>query len=97
MTRDEAIHALRMIEPEARAMGVTGLYLYGSTARDEAGPDSDLDVFIDYDRERLRGWDIIGVKHLLDERLPVACDVNTRRGLARLMPYGVADDMVRIF
>lgn len=97
MTRDDAIKALKAIEPEARAMGVTGLFLYGSTARGEAGPDTDLDVFIDYDRDCLHGWDILGVKHLLEERLPVPCDFNTRNGLARLMPYGIAADMVRVF
>jgi predicted nucleotidyltransferase len=30
-------------------MGATALYLFGSTARDEAGEASDLDLFIDYD------------------------------------------------
>jgi uncharacterized protein len=31
----------------ARALGATGLYLFGSTARDEASAPSDLDLFID--------------------------------------------------
>lgn len=97
MTRDEAIRALKAIEPEARAMGVTGLYLYGSTARNEAGPDSDLDVFIDYDRERLRGWDIIGVKHLVEDRIGRRCDLSTRAMLGRLFDRGLAAASIRIF
>jgi predicted nucleotidyltransferase len=31
-------------------MGATSLYIFGSTARDEANKDSDVNLFIDYDR-----------------------------------------------
>jgi len=37
-----------------KALGATGLYLFGSIARDDAGLESDLDLFIDYDRRRRR-------------------------------------------
>ncbi len=47
MTRADIIAKLKSIEPELRARGVAALYLFGSYARDEALPDSDVDVFID--------------------------------------------------
>jgi hypothetical protein len=47
MRRDDVIAQLKQTEPALRALGVTGLYLFGSHARDEAGPDSDVDVFVD--------------------------------------------------
>ena len=50
MNRAEVIYQLKSIEPELRAHGVAGLYLFGSYARDEAGSDSDLDVFVDKPR-----------------------------------------------
>ena len=50
--RDEVIRVLKRQEPAARALGVRTLYLFGSTARGEAGADSDVDVFIEYDRDR---------------------------------------------
>jgi uncharacterized protein len=47
MNRSEMIAKLKAVEPQLRAHGVAALYLFGSYARDEALPDSDVDVFID--------------------------------------------------
>jgi predicted nucleotidyltransferase len=47
MRRDAVIAQLKQTEPALRALGVARLYLFGSHARDEAGPESDVDVFVD--------------------------------------------------
>jgi hypothetical protein len=39
MRRDDVIARLKKTEPALRAFGVNALYLFGSHARDEAGPD----------------------------------------------------------
>jgi predicted nucleotidyltransferase len=44
MRRDEVIAKLKEAEPALKAFGVAALYLFGSHARDEAGPNSDVDV-----------------------------------------------------
>jgi len=44
VTRAEALDRLRAGETALRAMGIERLSLFGSTARDEAGPRSDVDV-----------------------------------------------------
>ena len=51
MTRHDAIAALKVQAEAVKALGATALYLFGSTARDEAAARSDLDLFIDYDRD----------------------------------------------
>jgi nucleotidyltransferase-like protein len=43
MNRAEVINQLKSLEPELRAHGVAALYLFGSYARGDAGPDSDVD------------------------------------------------------
>jgi hypothetical protein len=48
MRREETISLLRQHRAEIAAHGVRALYLFGSTRRDEARPDSDVDLFIDY-------------------------------------------------
>jgi predicted nucleotidyltransferase len=47
MQRDEAIMKLREHEAELRRLGVQHLYLFGSTARGEAGEGSDVDLFLE--------------------------------------------------
>jgi predicted nucleotidyltransferase len=52
MDREEVIRRLRAHEAELRAMGVKRLSLFGSVARGEAGPDSDVDLAAEFDRSR---------------------------------------------
>ncbi len=51
------IAKLKAAEPALRAHGAAALYLFGSYARNEARPGSDVDVFIDKDRSRKFGFD----------------------------------------
>jgi predicted nucleotidyltransferase len=44
MERDKVIATLRAHEPELRAAGVVRLSLFGSTARNESGAASDVDL-----------------------------------------------------
>jgi hypothetical protein len=59
MTREDLMRPLSLLEPELSSLGVSALYLYGSFARDEARPDSDIDILVDVDRGSapgLRGY-----------------------------------------
>ena len=49
MDRDTALSRLKAHEAELRAMGVAGLSLFGSVARGEEGPDSDVDLAARFD------------------------------------------------
>ncbi len=70
MRRNAVLSALKQAEPALRARGVAGLYIFGSIARDEAGPSSDVDVFIGKDTSRKFGFDeFMDVYFLLQERL----------------------------
>ena len=46
MDREHAIAILRDHEPELKAIGVLSASVFGSTARGDAGPDSDVDVAV---------------------------------------------------
>lgn len=47
---DDVIAILRAHEAELRASGVRRLSLFGSVARGDAGPDSDVDLAVELDR-----------------------------------------------
>jgi len=48
--RDELIALLRSREAELAGYGVRELALFGSVARDQARPDSDVDLLVEFDR-----------------------------------------------
>jgi uncharacterized protein len=97
MTRIEAIERLKDCAAAIRARGATSLYLFGSSARDEARPDSDLDLFIDYDpARRFSLVDLAGIKNLLQERLATEIDVTTRDSLHPLLRDRIVQSAVRV-
>ena len=49
MRRDDVIRLLHEHKAEIDAFGVKSLSLFGSVARDEAGPESDVDVLVEFD------------------------------------------------
>ena len=50
-TLDDVIRDLRALVPELKARGVTRLAIFGSRARGDNRPDSDLDVLIEVAEE----------------------------------------------
>ena len=50
MDRDAVVERLRAHEPELRRLGISRLSLFGSVARGEAGPDSDIDLAAELER-----------------------------------------------
>ena len=77
MRRDEVLTILAVHAEELRgAFGITSLSLFGSVARDEARPGSDVDVLVEFDR----GAGPVGLFHLFDvrERLQhlLGCEVD---------------------
>jgi predicted nucleotidyltransferase len=98
MQRDEAISKMRENVDAVRALGATSLFVFGSTARDEASADSDLDVFVEYDpAKKFSLFDLAGIKVLLEEKLGVEVDVTTRDSLHPLMRKRIEQSAIRIF
>lgn len=46
MDREQATAILKAREPELKALGVLSASIFGSVARGDAGPDSDVDVAV---------------------------------------------------
>jgi uncharacterized protein len=98
MRKHQAVAALKEQSDAVKAFGATSLYLFGSTVRDAAQPASDLDLFIDYDRSgRFSLIELVGIKHLLEQRLGVPVDVTTRDSLDPLLRDRIEASAERIF
>jgi predicted nucleotidyltransferase len=76
--RERVLRVLRGHEAEIRAQGVTRLRLFGSVARGEAGPKSDVDLMVDIDRRtRFSLLDLVGLQHFLQGLLGREVDLGT--------------------
>jgi len=62
MQRDEVLAILAGRREELTALGVKSLNLFGSVARDEARPDSDVDFLVEFSIEAGL-FDLLGVQH----------------------------------
>jgi len=78
---------------------VTALYLYGSVARDDAGPESDIDVFVDFDVAVPRRLSEFVAPYLVIEKAfpGVSIGYSDRSGLSRHVRTQVERDAIRVF
>ncbi len=98
MNRATAIAKLHKNSDAVRALGATSLYVFGSTARDEAGLTSDIDVFVEYDPDtRFSLLDLAGIKVLLEDELGIEVDITTRDSLHPLLRERIERSAIRVF
>jgi uncharacterized protein len=94
ITVREIVSRLRKIEPVIRAAGVTGLALFGSRARGDARPDSDLDVLVDATpRGGSPPFDLFKVMHLIEN----ATGLRPQVAMRDLLKPRIADDLTEVF
>ena len=88
MNRDAALTLLQAHKPHlAREFGVTMLALFGSAARDMAGPESDIDILIAFDGPATSKR-YFGVQFYLEDLLGRPVDLVTEKALRpELRPY----------
>jgi predicted nucleotidyltransferase len=85
MTRDEIIGKLKAREADLRAQGVAHAALFGSIARGDGSPDSDIDILVDLDPA-------IVVKDFIADMFDRPVDVVSRESLKpRIRPKATAD------
>jgi len=98
MRRDEIIARLKATEPQLRGFGIGALYLFGSHARDEAGPDSDVDVFVDPRSQEDFGFlPFMDAYQTLQDAVGAKVDYGTRSGLHPLLRPQIEREALRIF
>jgi predicted nucleotidyltransferase len=93
--RDEALRLLAEHRDELVAMGAGSLSLFGSVARDEAGPNSDIDILIELDRQ-LDLFDLGRIQVRLEEILGLRVDLVMPDGLRPRLRDRVLAEAVRV-
>lgn len=80
MKRDEVLNTLKHNKILVEQYGIKSLYLFGSTARDEARPDSDVDLLVEFNRP-LGLFEFIELQQKLESILRCKVDLGTKRSL----------------
>ena len=99
MNRSQVIAKLKAVEPDLRAHGIAGLFLFGSFSRDDANPDSDVDLFVDKASDRPFGFDeLMSSYRTVSSALPnLEVSFGTREGLSKYVRDEIERDAIRIF
>jgi predicted nucleotidyltransferase len=98
-TRADVVRRLLHAEPEIRGLGVRRLALFGSFARSEPRPDSDVDLLVEFAPNQKSFDRFVQLSDLLEERLGRTVELVTTEGLS---PYigphilAEAEDVVRV-
>jgi predicted nucleotidyltransferase len=97
MKRDAVITKLKEHEAELKQLGVEHLYLFGSTARDEARDDSDVDLFFDHPEGSLGLFELMEIKDAAERILGRKTDIMTRRSLHRILRSAIEASAQQVF
>lgn len=94
MLKDETLRKLMEHRKEIEGMGVKSVSIFGSTARDEAGAESDVDVLVEFS-EPVGLFRFLEVKAALEAILGRGVDMVTPDALKRQIRPRVLKEAVR--
>ena len=95
MNQDTVISAIRARTASLRALGAEGVFLFGSRARGDNRPDSDLDVLVE-DSGALSLYRLVGIQHVLEDATGLPVHVATRDSFSPKQLITVERDAIRV-
>ena len=96
MNRQRAIKILTQLKPElVKRFGITRLALFGSTVRDEAREDSDIDIIISFDGPAT-SKQYFGVQFLLEDELGQPIDLVTEKALRPELKTFIENEAINV-
>lgn len=82
LTKHRVFETISRLEAEIRALGVSRLAIFGSVARDEARPDSDVDILVQFS-PGMKSYDrFLALAELLETNLDCRIELVTTEALS---------------
>jgi predicted nucleotidyltransferase len=94
MRRDDVLRLILEHRDELQEMGVASLAVFGSVARDEAGPDSDVDLLVELSRP-MGLFEFFGIQHRLEDILGAKVDLGMPDALKPRIRERVGREAIR--
>ena len=96
--REELLAELRALRPKFAQDGVTHMALFGSRARRDNRPDSDVDLLIEIDEGRKFSLlDLVGVGHIIEDNLGMPASIVMRRSITDEFAEETRNELVEVF
>ncbi len=98
MDRSTVLAELRACESELKTAGITRLSIFGSVARGDASPESDVDLMAEFDpRRQFSLLDMVRLENRLADILGVPVDLAPARALKDRIREQVTREAVLAF
>ncbi|MBM4372027.1 MAG: nucleotidyltransferase family protein [Deltaproteobacteria bacterium] len=94
MTPDQVIEILTRHRQGLEHLGVKSLSLFGSVARSEAGPDSDVDLLVEFSHP-VGMFAFLRTRRYLEEILGASVDLVTRDALRPTLRDAILREAIR--
>ncbi len=96
MKREQVLQVLTQNQQTLRSLYVKSLALFGSVARDEATPDSDVDLLVEFEQGHPKGlFEFISVMNVLEDLLGCKVDLVMLDGLRKEFREQVLKEAIR--
>ena len=96
MTKQEAVEILFRNKILISDFHVDALYLFGSVVRGEAGPESDVDILVEFNQDARVGlFELARLRMFLSEILGCSVDLVTQDALHPLLKDEIMGELVR--
>jgi len=96
LNRQPTLEILTKLKPDlVKRFGVTRLTLFGSTARNEARADSDIDIVVAFD-DPATSKKYFGVQFLLEDELGCPVDLVTEKALRPELKHFIEQEAVNV-
>ncbi len=96
MNREDVIEILKAKRNEIESLGVYNIGLFGSYARRENMPESDIDLIIDLDANRKSFDNFMNISMLLEDILNKKVDLLTRESIDTDFFNSIKNDIIYV-
>ena len=93
MTRDTILAAVETHRDQLREFGIRELALFGSYARGDAGPESDIDFLVEFERVSFDGY--MGLKEFLESLFGKRVDLVIKSAIKTRLRERILAEAVR--
>jgi len=91
--RDDVLRLLAEHRAQLTELGVGSLSVFGSVARNQARPDSDVDLLVEFGKP-VGLFEVVAVKEYLEKLLGCPVDLATRDSLKRQLRDRILEEAI---